>query len=152
MSIVVRGASPDDIPALLAMGHGDSAFSVSDRIRFYEKAELEEWIASPHDNILLVAESLEGIAGFLFCKVMSCHWAMLDNFYVRPEFRGHQYDVVMMQNLLNRLHKQEVSYLTTLTSLNQPALPRYLKRYGFQMATTYQWNELFLDREQDSRG
>jgi ribosomal protein S18 acetylase RimI-like enzyme len=146
MNIVVRGAASDDVPALLAIGHGDNAFAVSDRIRFYEKAELEEWIASPRDNILVVADSSAGIAGFLFCKVMSSHWAMLDNFYVQPALRAQEYGDRMMQDLLNRLHDRGISYLTTLTSHDQPALARYLKRYGFQIASLYQWNELFLDR------
>ena len=145
MSIIVRDAAPADIPALLDMGHGDNAFTVSERIRFYEKPELEEWIASPATNILLVADSTDGIAGFLFCKVMSYHWAMLDNFYVRPMFRGHQYDVPMMRELLNRLHRQGLSYLTTLTAIEHPALARYLKRFGFRKAAVYQWNEMFLD-------
>jgi ribosomal protein S18 acetylase RimI-like enzyme len=144
MSIVVRDATPADIPALLAMGHGDNTFMVSERIRFYEKAELEEWIASPANNILLVADSSESIAGFLFCKVMSYHWAMLDNFYIRPEFRGRQYDMPMMRELLDRLHLRGLSYLTTLTAIDHPALARYLKRFGFRTATIYQWNELFL--------
>ena len=37
------------------------------------------------NNILGVAEHNDAIVGFFFCKVMSSHWAMLDNFYLLPE-------------------------------------------------------------------
>ena len=146
MNIVVRSATLADLPAILAMGQGDDAFTVSDRIRFYEKAELEEWIASPKDNILLVANSSSDLAGFLFCKIMSYHWAMLDNFYIHPSFRGQNCDGFLMEELAIRLRQRGISYLTTLTAHDQPALARYIKRHGFRTANLYEWNELFLDR------
>ena len=148
MSIIVRDASLADIPAIFTMGHSDVAFTVSDRIRFYEKAELQEWIASPKDNILLVlvADSSSDLAGFLFCKIMSYHWAMLDNFYIQPSFRGQHCDGLLMEELAKRLRQRRIAYLTALTANDQPALARYLKRHGFRTASLYQWNELFLDQ------
>jgi len=49
-------------------------------IRFYEHRELEEWITAPKENLLFVLDEGGEIAGFFFCKIMSSHWAYLDNF------------------------------------------------------------------------
>ena len=146
MRTIVRKAALDDVAAIVAMGHGDSAFAVSDRIRFYEKGELDHWIATPRDNILLVIESEGEVAGFTFCKIMSYHWAMLDNFYVLPAFRGSGCSESLMRELLHELRQRGIAYLTTLTDHEDNRLNHYLNRNGFRFAKTYDWHELFLDR------
>ena len=71
---------------------------MSDRIRFYEKTELEQWIAVPRHNIVLVVQKWKDRwQGLVYCKVMSHHWAMLDNFYVLPGFRGYGYDELLVE-------------------------------------------------------
>lgn len=142
---MVRAAAAEDVPAILSLGLGDPAFRVSDRIPFYERTELEEWIQEPRDNILLVAVSAGSIAGFLFCKVMSSHWAMLDNFYVQPSFRGRSLAELLLGELRKRLRQRGIAYLTTLTSQEDLVLARYLRRLGFRQAKQYAWHELFLD-------
>jgi hypothetical protein len=88
VALIVRDAVPEDVSEIYALGRSDAAFRVSEAIHFYEERELSEWIARPEENILCVALSGSEIIGFCFCKVMSYHWAMLDNFYVKPGSRG----------------------------------------------------------------
>jgi len=108
MTPIVHRAIPADIDPLFCMGSEEPAFGVSPQIWFYEREELIEWIASPEDNILLVLDDDGRIKGFLFCKVMSSHWAYLDNFYVHPSCCGHGHGHLLMQALLDLLRERRV--------------------------------------------
>lgn len=127
------------------LGRSDESFQVSERIPFYEKQELQEWVASPRDNILCVAETGGFVVGFFYCKGMSYHWAMLDNFYVIPQQRDGHAGLVLLETLLARLRNRSISYLTTLVECERPQLGRLLQRYGFRRAKCCDWYELFLE-------
>jgi len=116
MTAIVRRATPADTGQVLALGTAEPAFGVSPRIRFYEQEELEEWIADPGTNFLLVLDDGGEVCGFCFAKRMSTHWAYLDNFYVRPGLRGHGHGRLLMQALLDLLREAKIVYLSTLIS------------------------------------
>ena len=144
MKPMVREAALADVDMICQFGTADIAFAVSEKIRFYERQEIEEWIATRGDNLLLVVEYDAQIAGFLFCKIMSYHWAMLDNFYVSPKFRGQSLGKMMLYDLELRLKKRRVQYLSTLVEQNATKLSRYIRGHGFTPTTTYCWHEKFL--------
>jgi GNAT superfamily N-acetyltransferase len=144
MAIVVRDARPSDVEALYAFGRSNLAFRVSERIPFYERDELAEWIASPRDNLLCVAVADTDIVGFFYCKVMSHHWAMLDNFYAIPGASKDGTGQLMFATLCARLRQRGISYLTVLIETGRDALSRLLVRQGFSCAKTYGWYEYFL--------
>jgi GNAT superfamily N-acetyltransferase len=127
------------------MGSGEPAFGVSPQIRFYERQELCEWIAAPEDNLLLVLDDEGKIRGFLFCKVMSSHWAYLDNFYVHSSSRGHGYGHLLMQALLDLLRERKIAYLSTLVAEPDTFLSEYLGKCGLVTEKTYVWKERFVE-------
>lgn len=139
----VRCANKRDVSAILALG-SDPSFVVSERIRFYEKEELLEWVSLPDPNILLVAEDKREICGFLFCKKMSCHWAMLDNFYVEPAFRKSIATSLLLQRLTEELKCRRVSYLSILVDSQRRSLVRLARLHGFQESKQYVWLEMNL--------
>ena len=147
MTVLVRRAIPADIDTLCALGKGEPAFSVSEKIRFYERKELEEWIADPEGNLLLVLDDEDVITGFLFCKIMSYHWAYLDNFYVRPGYRRHGQGMSLMQALLDLLREKKIVYLSTLVEEKDTFLAQYLGMSGFVSEKTYVWLERFAGKE-----
>ncbi|MDD1701451.1 MAG: GNAT family N-acetyltransferase [Methanoregula sp.] len=144
MTSIVRHAAPADIDPLFRIGSEEPAFGVSTRIRFYERQELVEWIAAPENNILLVLDDNGEIRGFLFCKVMSCHWAYLDNFYVHPSARGHRYGHLLLVALLDILRKRKISYLSALVAESDTFLSRYFEKNGLLTEKTYVWVERFV--------
>ena len=145
MTPIIRRAIPADIDPLFCMGSEEPAFGVSPKIRFYERQELIEWIAAPDDNILLVLDDDGEINGFLFCKVMSSHWAYLDNFYVLPSCRGHGHGHLLMQALLDLLRERSVAYLSTLVAESDTYLSEYFGKCGLVTEKTYVWQERFVD-------
>jgi GNAT superfamily N-acetyltransferase len=144
MSLEVRPARAEDADAIRALGLGDPAFAVSERIPFYEREELLEWAADPAANLLFVAESEGEVAGFFFCKVISYHWAMLDNFYVKANKRGSGVATALHSALVAELRQRGIVYLSTLVSCDDPKLVETLRHLGFSTSKAYHWYELFL--------
>jgi len=143
--VLVRRARPEDAEAIQALGLADPAFQVSEKIPFYEKKELVEWANSPADNLLFVAESEGRLSGFFFCKVMSSHWAMLDNFYVVPQARGTRTAQRLRMALLQELRARGTCYLSILVALEDEALAKQMARHGFLLSRHYGWMERFLN-------
>lgn len=142
--IKVRFATPEDADSIYALGVADSAFRVSNAIRFYEKSELVEWAGKTADNLLLVVEGDSEIVGFAFCKMMSHHWAMLDNFYIKPARRRYPASEYLWRRLLVELTNRKVMYLTCLVRDDHEAIVRLLCRRGFARQHNYTWLEMFL--------
>lgn len=145
MTPIVRRALPADIDALIFMGSEDPAFGVSPQIRFYERQELCEWIAVPEENLLQVLDIDGEIKGFFFCKVMSCHWAYLDNFCVHPSRRGHGYGHQLMQVLFDLLWEKKIAILSTLVAESDTFLSGYFGKCGLVTEKTYVWQARFVE-------
>jgi N-acetylglutamate synthase-like GNAT family acetyltransferase len=144
MTVEVRRAIESDVDAIYAIGHSDAVFAVSETIRFYEKTELAEWAGAPCDNVLLIALLDGAVVGFLFCKIMSSHWAMLDNLYVVPAYRMHGTGNALLHELDSVLKEKGVKYLSTLSVHGNRYLAEYLGKHGFSQTNVYNWLERFL--------
>jgi len=144
MSVSVRFARSSDIDQIHAMGTSDRVFEVSPAIHFYEETELKEWVNAPHENVLLVAEESSQIIGFLYAKIMSHHWAMLDNFYVKPIFRQQGIGKQLLCCLTDILRQRGIVYVSTLCDSSDEVLLAQLPRQGFKRTKAYIWHEMFL--------
>jgi GNAT superfamily N-acetyltransferase len=142
---VVRPAAPADAEAIRSLGVSDAAFSVSPQVPFYETEELVSWAQNPRDNILLVAEVEGGVAGFLFCKIMSTHWALLDNFYVSPRLRKTSASDQLFDRLMDELRARSIEYLSIMVKEGEAALIRTCQRRGFVQQQRYIWLDMFID-------
>ena len=149
LNAVVRLAgSAEDVEAIMALGK-DPSFSVSPSIRFYEREELIEWAQLREENHLLVVTLREAIVGFCFCKVMSPHWAVLDNLYVAPEHRKKGLGRLLMWALTARLKRRKIKYLSALTHVDlKGGTTSFMRTAGFRLGNLYHWQELFLEGDQ----
>lgn len=143
-AVRVRYAEPADARVINAMGRGDEAFRVSESIPFYEESELIEWASNRQENILAVVELNEEVAGFLFCKVISHHWAMLDNFYLAPGARNTETAQRLRDWLFGELRTRKLSYLTCHIREDHESLLRLVRQLGFTQRNKYTWCELFI--------
>lgn len=149
----VARATVGDIDAIMALGLSDPAFEVNAEIRFYERTELVEWVNDPQQNILLVARTCAAgsaeLGGFLFCKQMSHHWAVLENAYVRPGFRNGACRRALLRALWSELRARGIEYVSTLAEADQPRLITFLQHaVGFERRKQYVWLDKFLDRDE----
>jgi hypothetical protein len=140
----VRDARHADVVDIIRLGNSTTKFKVSDDIRFYEDFELREWIANPSDNILLVATESDETVGFLYCKLMSTHWALLDNFFCDANAARRGASKLLFDGLLGRLRASNHAYLTALIRADHAPLERLCRRYGFVPRDNYRWMDMFL--------
>ena len=145
-AISVLEATESDVDEIFSLGMNESAFKVNEKILFYEHAELIEWVNNPRENILLVARPVYGsdLAGFLFCKVISHHWAMLDNFFVKQQFRCKGCGKLLLVGLSLQLRQRGIEYLSTLANVSDYKLIEMLPRFGFKQQKTYSWFDTSL--------
>jgi GNAT superfamily N-acetyltransferase len=142
--VTVRPALETDAAAIYKLGTKDTAFRVSDAIPFYEESELRQWATDRANNVLLVLEHDNKLTGFLFCKIISQHWAMLDNYYIVKEHRGTENASRLIASLLDELKRRGLTYLTCLIREDHKSLARLARRFGFSPRSRYTWFELFL--------
>lgn len=152
VSFLISEAAESDVDEIFSLGMNEPAFKVSEKISFYEHTELIEWVKHPRENILLVARPKSGddLAGFLFCKVISHHWAMLDNYFVKRQFRGQGCGKLLLVELSSQLRKRGIEYLSTLANVLDVQLLEMLSRFGFKQQKTYSWFDAPLVCAQDS--
>ena len=141
----IRRAVNDDIPSLYSIAQSTAAFKVSSDIPFYEQEEVEFWIAHPSENIFLVAEDNDTVVGFLFCKIMSPHWAFLDNYYVLPQFRKGSYGKALLAELRSIVRARGLRYVSMLTRGEGSELETIAQKLGFSRQDRYRWWDLQLD-------
>jgi len=145
MSVSVLPATNNDVDDIMLIGE-DPAFTVTPRIKFYDREEVIEWANNREANILLIMRRLDDRApvGFCFCKVMSKNWAMLDNFFVLPEYRDQGFGQELINALRTEIRKRRIGYVSCLVEVGKVHTVNRLKRYGFEPGKVYEWRELFL--------
>lgn len=131
-----------DINKLMQFGLSQKAFEVNSYIKFYEPLELEELIKN---DIVLTITSENEIIGFLCCKIMSNHWAMLDNLIIKEEFRGLGYGKSLLNQLFNKLKEKKIEYLSTLVAEENKDLKNQMEHFGFIRQKSYQWMDIYLE-------
>ena len=142
--LIIRNAKKADVNQIYKIGTSTGDFSVSKEIKFYKKYELIEWIKNKQNNIIIVAETNSKIIGFVSCKIMSFHWAMVDNFLVLSKFRKNNIGSQIQTFLEKELKKRKISYLTGLVKPTNPKNTKIIQKYGFKEQDKYIWVDKFL--------
>ena len=146
-----RTATQNDVIPILEFQLNDpDAFNISDRIKGYEKVELEEWVEDVKNNIIYVVEVTDDktnqteLIGFIFGKFMSKLWVMIDCGYIIPTYRGMEIGKQLTAHLVGYAKCEGVEYISTLVEWNDEQLSIQLGKMGFSRAKTYTWHEKFL--------
>ncbi len=87
--IKIRGMKISDIPKIIQIGKSVEEFRVDSKIKgFWSKKQLENWIKSDKD-VLLIAEKNNKIIGFvLFAHHVPTGKVTLENAWIDKDFRG----------------------------------------------------------------
>jgi len=145
LECIVRKARPIDLQRIWTFGKRHREFAVSKAIRFYEKKELMEWIRNPTNNIVLLAELTSGkLIGFLYCKIMSCHWAVVDNLLVDRGFRRKSIATKLVRVCESLLLERHIDYVSLSAHCFDRGTHRFLRGQGFKPTRRFIWMEKFL--------
>lgn len=116
-NLKIRRAKKEDIPEILSLGTKIKEFVVSNETKFYHKDELEEWVKKPKDNILITATKDDMLIGFLYAKLISNNWCMLDSIGINKNYRINGIGTSLLNYLYKLIKKREVNYIQTLTDV-----------------------------------
>jgi len=143
--VTVREAELVESMKIWRFGRSHPEFAISERIRFYEKREVDEWIRNPEDNIVLIAELGNGrLIGFLYCKLMSSHWAVIDNLLVDAKYRKRNVGSRLMRLCEKVLLGRRIEYVSLLAHSSDRVTHHFLEQRGYSPTSQLVWMEKFL--------
>ena len=139
MRIKIQRAKLADINAIYRLGKETKELEFSKKMNFHDKIELKEFILKEKDNILLVAEIDKKVVGFLYAKIVSKIWCLLDNLVVNKKFRNHGIGTFLLNNFYEILKKNKISYVQILEDIHQKKTRKFWKEKGFKEEKIFVW-------------
>lgn len=139
--IIVRRCSIKDVDAIFNIGLHTKELQFSKKINFHEKTEFIEWIKHPRDNIFLVALAAGKIDGFLYAKIVSREWCILDNIAVDKFCRHMGIGTKLLEKLYTLLKRKKVSYVQALVEEHQRKTREFWRERGFRQGKIFVWYE-----------
>ncbi|MEK6886148.1 MAG: GNAT family N-acetyltransferase [Nanoarchaeota archaeon] len=140
---IIRKAKLIDINSIYNLGRKTKELNFSPKMSFHDKAELMEFIKKPRYNILLVATFEKNVVGFLYAKIVSHSWCLLDNIAVDEKYRNHGIGNLLMHELYHELKNVRVHYVQVLEEIHHKKTREFWKKKGFKEEKVFVW----ADRE-----
>jgi len=135
-----------DVDAILEMNrHPD--FGGDEKVRWYLREEVEEWVRDRANNIVLIVYNYEEGSdkvervGFLFAKRISCAWAYLDGLFVRPEYRGRNLGHSLLTTFENILRDRGAWYFSAVVAADKERLVGWVRKFGCKSGGAHVWFE-----------
>ena len=144
--IKIRKLKRSDVNHVYNVSHRIKEFTVSDRIHFYEKKEMVEWIGKK-DSVFLVAEVEKRIVWFIFCKIISKEWAMLDSLEVDQEFRSQGIGTKLVNALFDELNQKHITFVQAFVGKNYKKSRKFWKECGFIEGKEFIWVDKILRKK-----
>ena len=135
----IRTARKKDIGPIYELGKKTLELSFSKEMTFHDKSEFKEFISHPKDNILLIAEREGEVIGFLYAKIISRTWCLLDSLTVKREYRKHGIGTQLLTGLYKMLKEDKVTYVQILEQINQKKTRRFWREQGFKEEKVFIW-------------
>ena len=140
----IRRAALKDIQAIYCLGRKTEELNFSPNMRFHDKIELKEFVKKPETNILLVAEIENKVVGFLYAKIVSKTWCILDNLAVDEDYRGKGAGHLLLDHFYAILKKKKISYLQVLEEIHHKKTRDFWKKQGFREEKVFVWADRWI--------
>jgi N-acetylglutamate synthase-like GNAT family acetyltransferase len=137
--VKIRKAAAADIPLIYSLGRKTEELNFSPKMSFHDKAELKKFVKKTNTNILLVAETGDRIVGFLYAKIISRTWCILDNLAVEQAHQGKGIGHLLLNNFYNILKKKKISYVQVLEEIHHRKTRDFWKNQGFKEEKVFVW-------------
>jgi len=143
----VRRATLKDIDEILKIGNYVTEFQVSDEVvTFWPKAVLIDCLKK-RINPILVAEENKKIIGFIIVNYNPCFKkAIIENTFVRPEYRGRGVGKELLDTAIKRLKKLGCEYICSLVGEKDSKGITFYIRNGFNKGISCVWLDLIIDK------
>lgn len=142
MNIKIRRAKNKDINSVYILGEQVDELKFSNK-NFHEKFELKHFLKGK-DNIFLVAEIDKKVEGFLYAKIISKDWCMLDNLVVSKKFRNNGMGSQLLEELYKLLKKMKVDYIQVIEDVTKKKTREFWRNKGFKEQKVFVWADKIL--------
>jgi GNAT superfamily N-acetyltransferase len=115
---------------------------VNEKISFYEPCEVLFWVKKKKENLLYAVRYGGRFAGFVFAKIMSPHWALIDTFYVKPDMRKFGIGRFMQEKIDCLIAREGIKYVSRVTK--SESMKKFLAKTGYHQRDEYTWFDKFL--------
>ncbi len=144
--MIIRKAQAKDVNQLRKAGTSVKEFKVSKEVvTFWPKKVLLNIIKSRKDFIL-VAEENNSIIGFVIVNFNpNFGKAIIENIFVKKEFRGKNVGKQLLEKALERLRKLKCNYICALVESKNKAIGFYLEN-EFNKGINCVWMDKILSK------
>jgi N-acetylglutamate synthase-like GNAT family acetyltransferase len=139
LEIKIRRGKLKDISQIYNLGKHAKELEFSKKMNFHDKVELKEFVTKTKDNILLVSISNKKVIGFLYAKIVSRTWCILDNLVVDEKFREEGIGSLLLEDLYKILKNKKVNYIQILEDIHHKKTREFWKKKGFKEEKKFIW-------------
>ncbi len=115
------------------------------KAHFHEKKEFLEFIKNPEENVFLAAKIDNKIVGFIYAKILSHDWCMIDNLAVNEKYQKHGIGSMLLEKLCEILKKRKISYIQILEEIHHKKTRKFWRDKGFREEKVFVWADKWLN-------
>jgi len=138
----IRHAKKEDVGEIYQLGEKVDELRFSGK-HFHEKFELVGFLKGK-DNVFLVAEENGFIVGFIYARIISKDWCMLDNLVVNKKIRGNGVGSLLLEEFYRVLRKRGVDYVQVLEEIHHRKTRKFWHDKGFKEEKVFIWADKVL--------
>jgi N-acetylglutamate synthase-like GNAT family acetyltransferase len=140
----IRRAKLGDIEDIFCLGKKTKELNFSKKMQFHDKIELKQFIKNSRENILLVATIDNIIVGFLYAKIVSKTWCILDNLVVDKKNREEGIGSLLIEELYKILKSKKINYVQILEEIHHKKTREFWKKKGFKEEKVFIWADKII--------
>ena len=144
MEIEIRRGKLKDISQIYNLGKKTKELEFSEKMNFHDKIELKEFVTEKRDNILLVCLTHKKIVGFLYAKIVSKEWCILDNLVIEENYRNNGIGSLLLEDLYQILKKKKLNYIQILEEIHHKKTREFWKKKGFKEEKKFIWADKII--------
>jgi ribosomal protein S18 acetylase RimI-like enzyme len=148
--VKILPAEKKDLDEILDLGRKFEDSLKASRLKkahFHEKGEFLEFIKNPEENVFLVAKIGNKVAGFIYAKVLSHDWCMVDNLAVNERYQNHGIGSMLLENLYKILKNKKISYIQILEEIHHKKTRKFWREKGFREEKVFVWADKWLNNK-----
>lgn len=139
--IKIRKARVGDARGIYLIQRKTKEFITSDgsKYDFFDKDEIEDWIRKRKDYFAFVAESNSKVAGFLFARMATRYWCLIEAISIEEKFQKKGIGKKLLEKLYKELEKYDIYMIQAFvrSDMKQPQI--FWKKQGFKPRKTFTW-------------
>jgi ribosomal protein S18 acetylase RimI-like enzyme len=148
--VKISQAEKKDLEEVLKLGRKfEDALKASKlkKAHFHEQQEFIEFIRNPKENVFLVAKVKNKVVGFIYVKILSHDWCMIDNLAVDERYQKHGIGSMLLEELYKILKKRKVSYIQILEEIHHKKTRKFWHEKGFREEKVFVWADKWLNNK-----